>query len=103
MKYDSLGNMLEFFSTDGYRYDFCEMQYDENNRIVKIQKKQESGQNTPLFQCNYDTHNNVVKSVNGRSLFQCSYEYDAHGNWTKQTIVLNDRTKTIVRNITYRQ
>jgi hypothetical protein len=103
MKYDSQGNLIEFTSQDGYRYDFCEMQYDENNRIVKIQKKQENGQPTPLFQCNYDTHNNVIKSVNGHSLFQCSYDYDAHGNWTKQTIVLNGKNKTVVRNITYRQ
>ena len=103
MKYDSLVNMVEFTSTDGYRYDFCEMQYDAQNRIVKIQKKQESGQTTPLFQCDYDAHNNVVKSVYGRSLFQCSYKYDAQGNWVKQVIVSNGKTKTVERKITYRE
>ncbi len=102
MVYDSVGNLVEYSSYDGYRYDYCVMNRDGKNRIVKVQKKQENGEMTPMFQCEYNEQNCVVKSVNGRSLCQYTYEFDAQGNWISLTVVENGKTKTMTRQISYK-
>ncbi len=103
MVYDSVGNLLEYSSYDGYRYDYCVMNRDSKNRIMKVQKKQENGEMTPMFQCEYNDQDYVVKSVNGRSVCQYTYEFDAQGNWTSLTVVENGKTKTITRQISYKK
>lgn len=98
MKYDSTGNLVEFTSFDGYRYDYCEIIYDTQNRIVKVQKRKEDGEMTPMFQCEYDSHNNVTKSVRNGQVFEHTYVYDAKGNW----IVKTSGSHTIKRDLQYK-
>ncbi len=103
MTYDSLGNMTTYTSTDGYRQDICTLQYDTNKRIVKVQKQQENGEQIPMFQCEYNDQNIVVKSTQSNGQQKISFDYDEKGNWNKQTIVKNNGTTQVVeRVITYK-
>lgn len=103
MTYDSLGNMTEYTSTDGYRQDICTLQYDSNKRIVKVLKQQENGEQIPMFQCEYNDKNIVVKLTQSNGQQKISYDYDEKGNWKKQTIVKNNGTSQVIdRVITYK-
>ena len=83
MTYDSTGKLLQFTSTDGYRNDSCFIQRDDKQRIVYVQKTQENGEMIPMFQCEYDDHNFIVKGEPKQQFAR--YEYDEKDNWIKQS------------------
>ncbi|MCQ2959275.1 MAG: hypothetical protein MJ198_03685 [Bacteroidales bacterium] len=103
MKYDSVGNIVEYISNDGHRYDFCTMMYDENKRIVKVEKRREDGTMSPMFECQYNEMDYISESERNEVKTQFQYEYDINGNWTKQTIIKNAGTPSVIsREIEYR-
>lgn len=100
--YDDKGNLTEYTSNSGQRYDFCSMQYDAKNRITDVQKRQENGEMAVLFRCEYDANGNVVKSEKGSVVTTYQYEYDSNGNWTKQTVTKNNGNPVVTtREISY--
>ena len=103
MMYDTQRNLVEYRCTDGHKYDLCVMKYDENQRLVNVQKRQETGDMMPMFQCEYDAANMVSSTIKNEIKMQYTYEYDAQGNWTKQTITKNgEAVGSISRTIQYK-
>ena len=103
MMYDTQRNLVEYRCTDGHKYDLCVMKYDENQRIVNVQKRQETGEMVSMFQCEYDAANMVSSTIKNEVKMQYAYEYDAQGNWITQTITKNgEPVGTISRTIQYK-
>lgn len=96
MMYDTQRNLVEYRCTDGHKYDLCVMKYDENQRLVNVQKRQETGDMMPMFQCEYDAANMVASTIKNEIKMQYTYEYDAQGNWTKQTITKNGEAVGVI-------
>lgn len=96
MMYDTQRNLVEYRCTDGHKYDLCVMKYDENQRLVNVQKRQETGEMMPMFQCEYDAANMVSSTIKNEVKMQYAYEYDAKGNWTKQTITKNGEAVGVI-------
>lgn len=86
MKYDDKGNLIEYVSEDTRRYDFCSLQYDDNQRIVKVDKRREDTTMEPMCEYKYDDHNYIVESVKNEVKVTYEYTYDYNKNWTKQTM-----------------
>lgn len=84
MKYDDKGNLVEYVSEDTRRYDFCSLQYDDNQRIVKIEKRREDATMEPMCEYKYDAQNYIVESIKNEVTVRYDYTYDSKGNWTKQ-------------------
>lgn len=93
--YNENGKLIEFTSNSGQRYDYCSMQYDANNRITEVQKRQENGEMVSLFKCEYDKNNMIIKSEKNSVVTTYQYEYDSVGNWTKQTVTKNNGTPVV--------
>ncbi|MBR5433381.1 MAG: hypothetical protein IK117_02985 [Bacteroidales bacterium] len=83
MKYDDKGNLVEYVSEDTRRYDFCSLQYDDNQRIVKIEKRREDATMEPMCEYKYDDHNYIVESLKNEVKVTYEYNYDTNNNWTK--------------------
>ena len=96
MMYDTQRNLVEYRCTDGHKYDLCVMKYDENQRLVNVQKRQETGEMMPMFQCEYDAANMVSSTIKNDVKMQYTYDYDAQGNWTKQTITKNGEAVGVI-------
>ena len=103
MMYDTQRNLVEYRCTDGHKYDLCVMKYDENQRLINVQKRQETGEMMPMFQCEYDAANMVSSTIKNEIKMQYTYEYDAQGNWITQTITKNgEAVGSISRLIQYK-
>ena len=103
MVYDPQRNLVEYRSVDGQKYDLCVMQYDGNQRLINVKKRQENGEMIPMFQCEYDSADMVSSTIKNDVKMQYIYEYDAQGNWTKQTITKNgEEVGSISRMIQYK-
>ena len=103
MVYDPQRNLVEYRCKDERKYDLCIMQYDEKQRLVSVKKRQENGEMVPIFQCEYDTADMVSSTTKNEVTMQYTYEYDAQGNWTKQTITKNGEAVGVIsRTIQYK-
>ena len=96
MVYDPQRNLVEYRCKDERKYDLCIMQYDEKQRLVSVKKRQENGEMVPIFQCEYDTADMVSSTTKNEVTMQYIYEYDAQGNWTKQTITKNGEAVGVI-------
>lgn len=99
MVYDPQRNLVEYRCKDVRKYDLCIMQYDEKQRLVSVKKRQENGEMVPIFQCEYDTADMVLSTTKNEVTMQYAYEYDAQGNWTKQTITKNGEAVGVISRV----
>lgn len=108
-KYDKKGNLLERYTTDNSDKSevFDSYKYNDKGNVTSWTVTRNGAPEMQVLY-KYDGHNNVtaVKSVNGKGQVidnrAYAYEYDDNGNWTKKTVVVNDKPFTVVeRKITY--
>lgn len=103
MTYDAHGNLKEFTSNDARRYDSCSVQYDDKQRITKVENRRLDGTMESMGEYSYDDKDYIIATVKNDVRVQYVYEYDAKGNWVKQTITKNGATPLVrTRKIEYR-
>lgn len=107
--YDGRGNISEMahYSADGakviatvgpcfgaHRLTYS---YDERGRPVKVAAYEPDGELKKSWEYTYNAkgliESDARESAWSRTLFVYEYEYDAHGNWVKQTATVSDRLK----------
>lgn len=107
--YDKKGNMLTRLTFEKYDNSktIDRYAYDSNGNQIK---RNLTKNDVSLMDVNiaFDKNNNqtlyVVKETSGKQLVKrgYTYEYDANGNWTKKTILIDDKPKFLVeRQISY--
>lgn len=103
--YDANGNLVSKKSS-GVFAGSEQHTYDKQNRLIKsesiISAFGGKGDQKPFITTyKYDENNRVIEKAynDGKTVEQ--YEYDAHGNWIKETITDQKNTSVVTRHISY--